>query len=204
MKRGIKTIGGAALAIGMACWLPSCAKISDFGDPSLHEIFMGSLAITPILKGFYAAGRATGAVTVVGNPSGQTVSIFGLPKNDPFELLPQTQFGVPPPTVSGLEAEVVDKGTLRIVGFSSVGGSAMDWKLEVRGTIVRQGPRLSTHPDEPIVISATIGDLRNAIPESMLKKITRISDGVQIEDLEDSVVVDMYQINFTGQITSIF
>src|SRR5262245_45301453 len=85
----------------------ACAKVSDFGQPYMQEVFMGSLSITPGVSGLDPGGDPSSVVTLVGNGSGTTVSIHGLPKNDPFTLLPKKDpFSIEtPPTVSGLEAE---------------------------------------------------------------------------------------------------
>jgi len=193
-----------ATAIALLCIAVGCAKISDFREPYVQEVFIGSLAITPSLKGLAAAGRASSMVTIVGNESGQTVTLYGLPDNSPFELIPSTDPLSPPIRVSGLEADIIDKRTLKITGFSSMSEGAEDLELEVTGTLVRQGPRISTKPGDPIEIRGRAGPVKDVIPSIMLPRILRIKDGAKVEDIPDDEIIPMYQIKFLGQITSIF
>src|SRR5262249_29217920 len=117
----------------------------------MHETFMCSVATTPALEGLSAPGRSTNAVTFDGDKAGEHVSIYGIPTNEPFNLLPTSLCSPIPCNVSGLEAEVVDKKTLKIVGFSpKMSLEAQKLEPQVTGTIVREGPRVATK--EPIIV----------------------------------------------------
>ncbi len=182
-----------------------CTNIDNFDNPHLVESFLGALAVTPSVDGLYASGRATGGVTVVGGSEGNLVTIYGLPTNEPFKLIPDSPLTVIPPTVSGLDAEVVEPNLLRIFDFSSKGGAAVDWDMEVRGMMVREGPRLSTHPEHPIVISVRASDLKNeikdAFPDRLRQRIRR--ENQSIDEIPDSEMIDLYQINFRGEATTV-
>lgn len=196
-----------ALVLLFLVSLFSCTNIDTFEHPHLVETFMGALSVTPAVEGLYASGLATGGVTVVGDKEGKMVTIYGLPTNTPFELLPKSQLNLIPPSVSGLVAEVVSKELIRIVDFASKGGDAVNWDLEVRGQMVRQGPRLSTHPEHPIVISVRAADLKASIKKSFLpsqqESIRRKTDDAMIEEVADNEIVDLYQVNFRGDATSV-
>ena len=193
--------------IGTLASLPllaaGCAKVSDFSEPYMNEVFMGGLSVTPAIKGFESSAYGAGVVVVIGNQSGRTVTLYGIPKEQ-FALLPQKDPWEPPPSIGGMEADVVDKKTLKIKHFASLNQQAEDLELEVTGTLNRKGARLSTTPDDPIVISGKAGHIKDYIPEEMRNRFRRHSDGATMDRIEDDERLPMYQITFDGQVTTIF
>ncbi|HLG21093.1 MAG TPA: hypothetical protein VI895_14935 [Bdellovibrionota bacterium] len=182
----------------------TCAKISGFDEPYVQESFLGAVGITPSLRGMYPSAKINNLITIVGDENGRAVTIYGLPDNKPFELWARSEPFEPPPTVSGLEADVVDSQTLSVTGFSSVNEAAEALDLEVSGTLVREGPRLSTLPGKPIVVRATAGKVKQSIPSQFRDRIKRISDGATIDEIDEDEIVPLYQFNVGAQITSIF
>ncbi len=195
-----QSIFGVVLG-GAIAGLFSCAKISTFDTPHMQESFMCAVAITPALKGLSAGGRYTGAVTVVGDDSGQRVTVYGLPTNEPFNLIPPSPLEAPA-NVAGFNAEVIDRETIKLTGFSQASSRADEMRVAVRGTIIRQGIRISTKEGEPIIISARAREIKEAL-KPIKSKIT-MSDGGSVDDIDNDEMIDMYEIKIRGDVVTIF
>jgi hypothetical protein len=181
----------------------SCTNISDFSEPFMQEVALSNVSILPSVSGLDTGGRAVTGVGVVGNSSGRTVSIFGLPKNEPFKVLGDVTSPDSTPKVSGLEAEVVDKRTLKVIDFTWRNRAAEDLDLKVTGTIVRQGPRLTTLPGDPIVITGRVKPLIDYIPKALRSRLIYTPTKKTVDELDPDDRVPLYQIQISGDFTSI-
>jgi hypothetical protein len=197
------------------CWgaVFGCAKIADFSEPHMSEVFMGNCTITPSVKGISASARPVCTVGIEGDSSGKTVTIHGIPTNEPFPVIPtklwdflhKTEiFPTFPPTISGFTADVIDKATLKVTGFADQSDEAKELGLEATGTIVRQGPQMATTKDDPIVISAKVRSLRTSIGDIYLEKITRVEDDKPITEFADNDMIPLYRIDFRPEIVTVF
>lgn len=198
----------AAMLLGTVL---GCAKIADFTEPFMSEVFMGNCSITPSVKGIYSAATPVCTVGISGDASGETVTIHGVPTNEPFEVIPEKLYKLAntsegfltfPPTVSGFRADVIDRHTLEVTGFAHMSDPAKDFELEVSGTIVRHGPQMATQT--PIVISTNMGALRELFDDIILKAIQRISDGKSLSDFDDDEEIPLYRIDFRPEIMTVF
>ena len=196
----ISIVWAGACVFGL---LSGCADVDNFNDPFVQESFTGAVAITPSMKGMYPGGRFSGMVTIVGDENGKSVTLYGLPKNEPFELWPRTDPFEAPPTVSGFVAEVVDDTTLKVVSFADLNTAAEDLDLVVTGYLHRSGPKLETVPGHPIVISGVAGYIKDAIPKMFLDRIVRIEDDATIDEIDDEEVVPLYQVKVGTEVISI-
>jgi hypothetical protein len=77
---------GLILVVGASA---ACLSVSSFEEPYMQEAFIGSSTITPSIRGIAASAAPAGVVVIRGDSTGRTVTISGLPKNDPMELLPK-------------------------------------------------------------------------------------------------------------------
>jgi hypothetical protein len=189
-----------------------CAKIADFTEPYMSEVFMGNCTITPSVKGLSSSANAVCTVGISGNASGTTVKIHGIPTNEPFPVIPTKLYDflhkgdlLPsfPPTISGFIAEVVDKRTLKVTGFASMSDSAEELELEASGTIYRQGPQMATSSKDPIVIRAKVRPLKDEFA-IVLNHIRRIEDQKAISEFDDDESVPLYRIDFRPEIVTVF
>jgi hypothetical protein len=195
--------------LGIFWNIAGCAKIDPFDQAFVHEVFMGSTTITPSVKGIYSGAAPVGAVSVVGDATGRTVTIHGLPTNDPFPILPEKLMQIAGkgglvPTISGFQADAIDKRTLKVTGFFSMSDSARDLGLEATGTIVRQGPQLATKADDPIIIRVKVRPLRALISKEFLEQVQTIQGAVPITEFSDEEMIPLYRIDFRAEVTSIF
>ncbi len=190
-----------------------CAKISDFTEPFIHEMFLCSMTVTPSVSGPYSGAAPVNGVSLVGDSTGRTVTIHGLPTNDPFPLVPKdlmdelkkysSSFKIPP-YVSGLTADVIDKRRVEVNGFIFSNNQAKDLQPEVTGTIVREGPRLATLNDAPIVIKVKVRPLRALIPAALWKEFETTTGVKLTEELSDEDMIQLYRFDLKCEVTSIF
>ncbi len=200
------------LALGQLC---GCADVSDFDEPYMQEIFTGSLIIEPSVKGISAGARSVAVMAIKGNASGETVMINGIPDTDPFPLIPESTWEdekalIPPKFkkllrathIAGFVADVVDKHTIEVSGVGSWGPGAKELKVRVSGgTMVRTGPRLAT--TEPIVVQISAGALKDMLPSPEFhKSIVSIKDQISLAKMDNSAMIDLYQIEFVGELLS--
>jgi hypothetical protein len=99
---------------------------------------------------------------------------------------------------------VADGRTLKVIGFFSVNDAAKDLELTVSGTLVRQGPRLTTASIDPIVIRARAGKVLRLVPEAIRDRFVRIKDNRPVSKIDPEEMVPMYRITFGGDVTSVF
>jgi hypothetical protein len=194
-----------ALIAALVC-LAHCAQIDDFSTPYMTEVYTGALTITPSVEGIHPGADASTVITITGDKSGEQVSINGLPKNDGFEVLPKSNpldFNLQAPIVSGLVAEVIDKTTIKVTGFKRQNDSAEDLELKVTGTLIREGPKFTTSPQDPIVIRGRLKGVLRTLPEKLKAKIVRKKDGKHLSELDENSIVPLYQIQFVGNIITI-
>jgi hypothetical protein len=187
------------------------AKVSNFDDPYMHEVFLGAVAISVSVKGLSSGALAVSAVAFVGDGTGKQVTIYGVPQNEPFPVIPKDLFDAVkkskydlPPTISGFSADVIDAHTVKVSGIAWMSDSAKDLELEATGTIVRQGPQVATTQDDPIVIRAKVRPLRSLVPEEVLSRIQTIQDSKPITEMGDSEMIPIYRIDFRPEITTVF
>lgn len=192
--------------------LAGCTNISSFNDPYVSENFLGTVIITIALKGITPDTPANAPVSIVGNGSGSTVTIAGLPDNKAFkifgELSPSGDSPAAgkfpfPPAVAGFVGDVVGKKEIHVNGFYGLNEAAKYLELEVQGTLIREGPRIATKPGEPILIQGKVGKIRDFVPELMQGMIVRTSDGKTLAELDDNEVVSLFQINYKGDAVSV-
>ncbi len=191
--------------------LSGCAKISGFDKPGSWESFMVSLEIDSSVKGMPAAA-STNVVSILIDSTGSQATIYGLPKQEAFPIIPEnlfsqinktqtslTDFIVP--TISGFKADVIDRRTLKVTGFYRMSTSAKDLELEVEGgTIYRKGPGIAT--TEPILIKGRAGPFKKMFPDLILQSL-KLEDGTSFADLEDRESVNLYAISFRGDAITI-
>jgi len=181
-----------------------CIKIDDFSEAHMLEVFMGRLDVTPVLKGFVGAS-GTGVVTITGDETGERVTISGLPKNEPFDLLPEkmAEKYPLPLNVAGFVGAVEEGTSIRIDGFKQISAGAEELEaIVVEGLIIRDGPRIVTKI--PIVIGVRSKPLKAILLQTPFAPfITRSSDGTKLADIEDDEIIELYEVYFKGDITSI-
>lgn len=200
------------LAIFLCGIFLSCARIGDFTEPYMSEVFLGNCTITPSVKGIASSAVSVCSVGLEGDPSGRTITIHGIPTNEPFPIIPDKLYDfihkgdlVPnfSPTISGFAADVIDKRTLKVTGFASP-TDAKDLGFEATGTILRQGPQIATSAKDPIIIRVRVGALSDMIPDLYLENMRRIEDDTPVTELDDDEMIPLYRIDFRPEIMTVF
>jgi len=199
-----------SLVLLLGFFLVSCAKIDDFDKPYALELYTGKAEITSNIKDFESGGRFVSIIAIETNSDGTRVTLSGLPSNEPFQIFPESLFRkinsdpyTPIPTVSGLELAVIDEDTMTVIGFQDMSTTAKGL-VRVTGGFVKQGPEISTDPNNPVIIWMNVGALKKLVGKSvagkdLLSKITREEDNVTVADMDDDLDLGVYLITYRGQ-----
>lgn len=187
--------------------LLGCAKVDDFRRPQLMETFMGGQLTSTSVRGLIADTLVPGAVSLVGDGSGEIVYVYGLTGSEALSLVPDSLIRTskkldrePPPTVSGFKTEVVDETTLNVIDFGDTNDSAKELEPEVHGELIRDGKKLVGE----IQISVLVGPYREWIDKKFLDSIGLTADETPVSKLDYESRYNILRFEIDMDVISIF